>query len=94
VYRATEPEFRRLGLVLSMLDLALERGVVDDDTETVELAGNPTGPGASSAASPGGAGRQVTLPRLVFRRDPAGPPDAEPAAPDLTTRTTSTKDLA
>ncbi|WP_396598663.1 DUF3375 family protein [Frigoribacterium sp. R86507] len=99
VYRATEPEFRRLGLVLSMLDLALERGVVGDDTETVELAGDPTGPGASSDAgpegtNPGGAGRQVTLPRLVFRRDAAGPPDAESAAPDLTTSTTSTKDLA
>lgn len=71
VYRATDPEFRRLGLVLSMLDLALERGVVGDDTETVELAGDPadvtlsagsvaagTGPGdvGSGGAGPGGAG--------------------------------------
>ncbi|MBD8485914.1 DUF3375 family protein [Frigoribacterium sp. CFBP 8759] len=93
VYQATEPGFRRLALVLSMLDLALERGVVGDDTETVELVGDPADPTTS-----GGAGRQVTLPRLVFRRGPAGPPGAEPGvepdAPDLTTGTTSTKDLA
>jgi hypothetical protein len=129
VYRATDPEFRRLGLVLSMLDLALDRGVVGDDTETVELAGDPadstvpggTVPGGSGTggtgrggaggagpggAGPGGAGRQVTLPRLVFRRDPASPPDVEPAAapvdvepaapaaPALTTSTPRTKDPA
>lgn len=86
VYRATAPEFRRLGLVLSMLDLALDRGIVDDDTETVELAGDPADPEGA-----GGAGRQVTLPRLVFRRDAASGPDAATAATDLTT---STKDLA
>ncbi|MET4052609.1 hypothetical protein ABID81_001979 [Frigoribacterium sp. PvP054] len=95
VYRATDPEFRRLGLVLSMLDLALDRGVVGDDTETVELAGDPaddpapvdtrggrTGPGGGG---PGGAGRQVTLPRLVFRRTAAAPPDGAPATtpPDV-----------
>ncbi|NRD27701.1 DUF3375 family protein [Frigoribacterium sp. VKM Ac-2836] len=89
VYRATEPEFRRLALVLSMLDLALDRGVVGDDTETVELAADPT-----EAAGPGGTGRQVTLPRLVFRRARAEPPGAEPGAPSRTTPTTGTKDLA
>ncbi|KQS20878.1 DUF3375 family protein [Frigoribacterium sp. Leaf186] len=116
VYRATDPEFRRLGLVLSMLDLALDRGVVGDDTETVELAGDPadaTVPGGTGTggAGPGGAGRggavrQVTLPRLVFRRAPAAPSDVEPAAappdvepaapvaPALTTSTPRTKDPA
>ncbi|GAA0962015.1 hypothetical protein FFA01_17220 [Frigoribacterium faeni] len=72
VYEATEPEFRRLGLVLSMLDLALDRGAVDDETETVTLSADD--------ASPGGAGRRVTLPRLVFRRH-AAPDDAAAPAP-------------
>lgn len=116
VYRATDPEFRRLGLVLSMLDLALDRGVVGDDTETVELAGDPVddpvhggtdGRGAGpGGAGQGGAGRQVTLPRLVFRRAAAGPPDVDPTttppdvepttpvAPALTTSTPRTKDPA
>ncbi|MBF4599236.1 DUF3375 family protein [Frigoribacterium sp. VKM Ac-1396] len=109
VYRATDPEFRRLGLVLSMLDLALDRGVVGDDTETVELAGDPadvtvpggtgTGGAGPGGAGPGGAGRLVTLPRLVFRRAAAAPPDVdpadlEPAAPAPTTSTLRTKDPA
>jgi hypothetical protein len=84
VYRATEPEFRRLGLVLSMLDLAVERGVVTDETESVVLTpDDPTGTGAG--AGQGGASREVTLPRLVFTRD-AAPPDAG-AAPDDSART-------
>ncbi|WP_423923849.1 DUF3375 family protein [Frigoribacterium sp. 2-23] len=62
VYEATEPAFRRLGLVLSMLDLALDDGLVSDETETVVLT------------SEGGTAREVTLPRLVFSRDSA-PPD-------------------
>jgi len=75
VYDATDPEFRRLGLVLSMLDLAVDHGVVADDTETVALT------------TAGGAVREVTLPRLVFPRRPPrhdGPPGADhaPLLPD------------
>ncbi|WP_191330191.1 DUF3375 family protein [Frigoribacterium sp. ACAM 257] len=55
VWLATEPEFRRLGLVLSMLDLAVDRGLVTDDRESVVLT-----------ADEGGTGREVVLPRLVF----------------------------
>jgi len=89
LYEATDPEFRRLGLVLSMLDLAIDRGVVDETTETVTLtADEPAGPGGGSAgdtspggAGRGGAGRRVVLPRLVFRRQPA-PGDDAPAPGD------------
>ena len=72
VWLATEPEFRRLGLVLSMLDLAVDRGVVTDDRESVVL----TADGA-------GAGREVVLPRLVFARaDADGRPPADDPADD------------
>jgi len=74
VYRATEPEFRRLALVLSMLDLAVERGEVTDETESVVLT-------SADDAGPGGASREVTLPRLVFTRDARGR-DADPAPDD------------
>nr|WP_244634149.1 DUF3375 family protein [Frigoribacterium sp. CFBP 8754] len=85
VYRATEPEFRRLALVLSMLDLAVERGVVTDETESVVLT--PDDPSGTGAGAPrGGAPREVTLPRLVFTRD-APPPGADAPAPDDTART-------
>ncbi|NIJ04834.1 DUF3375 family protein [Frigoribacterium faeni] len=74
VWLATEPEFRRLGLVLSMLDLAVDRGVVTDDRESVVL----TADGA-------GAGREVVLPRLVFARadaDGRAPADERDPADD------------
>jgi hypothetical protein len=72
LYEATDPEFRRLGLVLSMLDLAIDQGVVDESTETVTL---------TSADDAGGADRQVVLPRLVFRRPPARDDDAPASTP-------------
>jgi hypothetical protein len=65
VWLATEPEFRRLGLVLSMLDLAVDRGVVTDDRESVVLT-----------ADEGGVGREVVLPRLVFATPSSASADA------------------
>ena len=67
VYRATDPEFRRLGLVLSMLDLAIDRGLVADDTESVALTGDD------------GTVRRVTLPRLVFTLDATTTLQEDPA---------------
>lgn len=67
VFRATDPEFRRLGLVLSMLDLAIDRGLVADDTEAVPLTGDD------------GTVREVTLPRLVFTRDATTTLQEDPA---------------
>jgi len=72
LHEATDPEFRRLGLVLSMLDLAIDQGLVDESTETVTL---------TSADDAGGADRRVVLPRLVFRRPPARGDDAPDSAP-------------
>jgi hypothetical protein len=77
LYEATDPEFRRLGLVLSMLDLAIDQGVVDERTETVTLT---SADDAGGAGRPG-ADRQVVLPRLVFRRPPARGDDAPASAP-------------
>jgi hypothetical protein len=69
VWLATEPEFRRLGLVLSMLDLAVDRGLVTDDRESVVLT-----------ADEGGTGREVVLPRLVFTAPSAANAAAAAAA--------------
>jgi len=67
VHRATPPEFRRLHLVLSMLDLAVDRGLVSDGTEQVPLT------------TEDGSERVVTLPRLVFTRAATTSPEEDPA---------------
>jgi hypothetical protein len=54
VYAATPPEFRRLGLLVSLLDRAAEQGEVLDGDETVRIA------------VPGETERAVTFPRTRF----------------------------
>jgi hypothetical protein len=68
VYDATPEEFRRLGLVLSLLDHATEHGSIGDESEDLRILG----PAKSY---------DVTVPRLVFHRpsDP-GRGDASPGA--------------
>lgn len=72
VVAAVDPEFRRLGLVLSLLDLAIERdAVVDNAVEHVRVGGRRE--------------RDVSFPRVEFGRagetaEPAGD-DALDAAP-------------
>ncbi|GIT79516.1 hypothetical protein LLS1_11850 [Leifsonia sp. LS1] len=54
VFAATPPEFRRLGLLISLLDHAAERDAVQDGTDTVriDVSGEPA--------------REVTFPRSRF----------------------------
>ncbi|MFD0996994.1 hypothetical protein HNR16_000071 [Pseudoclavibacter chungangensis] len=80
VYAATDPEFRRLGLVLSVLDLAIERDAVHEEgRDRVRVDGTA------------GTGREVTLPLVVFaREEPDAPaePDGQPSPGDGATATT------
>ncbi|WP_295125522.1 DUF3375 family protein [uncultured Leifsonia sp.] len=58
VYAATPPEYRRLGLAVSLIELGAELGAVADGVQTVPL---DVAAGA----------REVTMPLLVFGRDAA-----------------------
>lgn len=81
VYAASDAEFRRLSLVLSMLDHAVDRGVVGTEAETLDLAGGPA------------HGRRVRLPSLLFGtvpEDSDGPAAAPPDTPDLLSPVTPT----